>query len=368
MLEHLATRRHGQTRRESSWDRTGRNSDRVAVPPGATHVLADLPGAGVIRHLWVTISHQEEHWPRRLLLKMYWDHQTEPSVLAPVGDFFGVGHGVCTSYQCAVLNMSANQNPGPAAAMNCYFPMPFADGARIEIENQGEVETRSLYYYVDYDALDTVADDQLRFHACWRRDNPCPERTEFDDPGDPQVNLSDRTNYLFCEAEGAGHFVGVNLSIHNLYGGWWGEGDDMFMIDGVKWPPDLHGTGSEDYFCHAWGMQNANSFLYHGVSFHSGASRGYNERTTVYRYHIPDPVIFHDSLRVSIEHGHANDRSDDYSSTAYWYQTLPHKPLGILPVAERLPRPEVIVQPVDLPVPLKGRRRSGSPVNPDYTE
>ncbi|MBI2301844.1 MAG: DUF2961 domain-containing protein [Armatimonadetes bacterium] len=366
MLDHLATRRSGRTRRESSWDRTGRNSDRVPVEPGATHVLADLRGAGVIRHLWITISHNEAAWPRRLLLKMYWDGQEEPSVLAPVGDFFGVGHGVCNSFQCAVLNQSSNANPGPNAAMNCYFPMPFAHGARIEIENQGETATDSLYFYVDYDELPELPADQLRFHACWNRSNPCPPPSDYDDPTDHAVNLSDRHNYLFMEAEGSGHYVGVNLSIHNLYGGWWGEGDDMFMIDGQKWPPDLHGTGSEDYFCHAWGMQPGNSFLYNGVSFQKGTPFTYNERTTVYRYHVVDPVIFHDSLRVSIEHGHANDRCDDYSSTAYWYQTPRHRPLSILPVAERLPRPDVVVQPVNLPIPPLGRRTSGSPIDPQF--
>lgn len=366
MLEHLATLRHGRTRRESSWDRTGRNSDRVPIEPGQTHVLADVRGAGIIRHIWITIHHQEEAWPRRLLLRMYWDGFDEPSVLAPIGDFFGVGHGVCNSFQCAVLNQSANQNPGGSAAMNCYFPMPFARGARIEIENQGEQPTRSLYYYVDYDELDDLPADQLRFCATWRRENPCPERQDFDDPNDPSVNLSDRTNYLLLETTGRGHYVGVNLSIHNLYGGWWGEGDDMFMIDGVKWPPDLHGTGSEDYFCHAWGMQVSNSYLYNGVSFHQGQLHGFNEKITVYRYHVVDPVIFHESLRVSIEHGHANDRSDDYSSTAYWYQTLPHPPLTIPPVSERLPRPDVVVQPVNLPIPPYGRRPSGSPLDPQY--
>jgi hypothetical protein len=43
---------------------------------------------------------------------------------------------------------------------------------------------------------------------------------------------------------------------------------------------------------------------------------------------------------VTIEHGHANKRSDDVSSTAFWYQTLPQKPLELLPVEQRLPRPE----------------------------
>ncbi len=174
MFEHLATRRAGRTRRHSSWDRTGRNSDRCPIEPGGTLVLADIPGAGIIRHIWVTIAHEEEHWPRRLVLKITWDGQAQPSVLVPVGDFFGIGHGAVTSFECAPLNMSANPGQERRAAMNCYFPMPFAAGCRIEVENQGAEPTRSFYYYVDYDELDGVGDDQLRFCASWRRDNPCP--------------------------------------------------------------------------------------------------------------------------------------------------------------------------------------------------
>jgi len=153
--------------------------------------------------------------------------------------------------------------------------------------------------------------------------------------------------------------------VHNLLGGWWGEGDDMFMIDGDKWPPDLHGTGSEDWYGQAWRSQEKNAFLYSGVSYQNGIRSNYNERITVYRYHVADPVIFRKSIRVSIEHGHANDRCDDYSSCAYWYQALPALPLApLLPVAERLRRPDVILQPVDLPLrPV--RKASGSRFNPE---
>jgi len=127
------------------------------------------------------------------------------------------------------------------------------------------------------------------------------------------------------------------------------------MIDGEKWPPDLHGTGSEDYFGHAWGMQPHNAFIYNGVSYHKpGSAFGYNERITVYRYHINDPVVFHKSLRVSIEHGHANTHSNDYASTAYWYQTEPHHDCCPMPPAEeRLPRPDLLLAQVPAPGPSR---------------
>jgi hypothetical protein len=242
--------------------------------------------------------------------------------------------------------------------------MPFASGARITVQNEGTKRVGSWYFYVDYDELHGLLSDQARFHAHWRRNNVCPPPTSQGD--DPEINLTDRDNYLLMEAEGRGHYVGCNLSVHNLYGGWWGEGDDMFMVDGEKWPPDMHGTGSEDYFGHAWGMQPQNAFLYNGVSYHKGVVHSFNERITVYRYHVADPVVFQKNLRVSIEHGHANDRCDDYASTAYWYQTLPSRPFPPFPaVADRLPREDATVYPVDLPVPVTDRPRSGSPIRPE---
>jgi hypothetical protein len=142
--------------------------------------------------------------------------------------------------------MSANVGDTKHAAMNCYFPMPFAGEARIEVVNESDLPIGAFYFYIDYELLPTAPDDHGRFHAKWRRENP----TDGWVPVEPQVqpdtwqggeggraiNLTDRENYLFVEARGRGHFVGVNLSVHNLCGGWWGEGDDMFMIDGEKWP------------------------------------------------------------------------------------------------------------------------------------
>lgn len=352
MLEGLSRLREGQSRRLSSYDTTGGNWDAWRINGGETRELARITGPGCIRHIWATVSAEDEHYLRKALLRAYWDGEASPSVDTPLGDFFGVGHGVVNSYSCAVLNMSANRGQEKHAAMNCYFPMPFSQEARIALVNESDKPINSVYFYLDYDLLPTAPDDHGRFHAKWRRENPTDGWARVKPQQQPDwgeagrlPNLTDRENYLFLEARGRGHFVGVNLSVHNLCGGWWGEGDDMFMVDGQKWPPDLHGTGSEDYFSHAWGMQPHNSFLYNGVSYHKpGTAFNYNERITVYRYHINEPVIFHKSLRVSIEHGHANSHSNDYSSVAYWYQTEPHYDFcAMLPVDRRLPRPDFVL-------------------------
>lgn len=360
MLDDLSALREGRSRRISSWDTSGGNRDAWTIEPDEARTLAEIPGPGCIRHIWVTVGAQDEWYLRKTLLRMYWDGEGQPSVEAPLGDFFGVGHGVVNSYSCAVLNMSANPNDRRHAAMNCYFPMPFGNGARIEVVNQCQTPIRSFYFYVDFDQFRSDPTAHGRFHAKWRRENPCDGWVPLEANKQPEdshdsggaANLTDAENYLLLEAKGRGHYVGCNLSVHNLCHGWWGEGDDMIVIDGDKWPPDMHGTGSEDYFSHAWGMQLQNAYIYNGVSYHSGVQHGYNERITVYRYHIPDPVIFHESIRVSIEHGHANTHSNDYASTAYWYQTEPHVEFEPMPPWEaRIPRPDIRLMPTPSPGP-----------------
>src|SRR5215212_10236988 len=114
---------------------------------------------------------------------------------------------------------------------------------------------------------------------------------------------------------------------------WYGEGDVMIFIDGEGWLPSLHGT--EDYFNTAWGLQQEYSAPYHGITL---GGDNWSGEVSVYRFDIEDPVTFERSIRVTIEHGHADKRSDDYSSVAYWYQAEPHRPFSILPVRQRVPR------------------------------
>jgi hypothetical protein len=140
--------------------------------------------------------------------------------------------------------------------------------------------------------------------------------------------------------------VGCNLSVHHRQGSWWGEGDDMIFIDDDTWPPSLHGTGTEDYFNHAWGMQK-NAYPYHGTILHESEVPGYS---VTYRFHVVDPVRFSSRIKVTIEHGHANHLSDDWAATAYWYQTLPSPPATLPPVENRLPtRPAAAGQPAPVP-------------------
>ncbi len=335
------------TRRASSWDPTGGNRDRLSIIRGETVTLLDVEGPGCITHIWFTCHSIEAFYLRKLVLRIYWDGESEPSILVPVGDFFGVGHATTTNYSSLPMVMAPRDGTG----LNCYLPMPFSKGARIEVTNENFASETRLYYNIDYEVWDDPREDLGRLHACWRRENPTDgivEPPEMDDHYFQHggTNLSDAGNYLILEAEGQGQFIGCNLNIHplryskaELYN-WYGEGDEMIFVDddneGQRWPPTLHGTGTEDYFNTAWGTDEKFDSPFFGLTL--PGQYNWTGFISWYRWHLLDPVRFNRSIRVSIEHGHANRRSDDFSSTAYWYQLEPHKPFDILPVEQRLPR------------------------------
>jgi hypothetical protein len=313
MLEKLGERQNFRSKRISSYDRTGGNRDSIAIEPGKTVVLAEIKGPAAIHHIWVTIA-AEAFYGRKLVLRAFWDGEDVPSVESPVGDFFGVGHGLNRNVDSLPIACSSE-----GRARNCYWYMPFRWSCRVTVTNEGTKPVAAFYYYIDYRELDGLRPDAPYFHAQYRQEFPC---------------LGNKS-YVILDAAGAGHYVGCNLSVLQGSGGWWGEGDDIITVDGEA-APSLHGTGSEDYFSDAWGMREG-ARLFYGCplqeeDFQTGS------KATVYRFHIPDPIPFKRSIRVTIEHGHANDRSDYDSSVAYWYQTEPHVPYPALPGPEkRLP-------------------------------
>ncbi len=321
-LEALSRPKNFVARRVSSYDRTGGNKDFLTIPPGGTALLADLKGPGAITHIWVTISCREKGYPRKLILRAWWDGEKAPSIECPIGDFFGTHHGEVTPFSSMPMAI------GTKTGYNCFWYMPFSRGAKFTLENLCEEKVRAFYYYIDYRELSRAPETPLRFHAQFKCAFPC------------QGNR----NYTILEARGRGHYVGVTMGIRLRKKGWWGEGDDMIYIDGHKFPY-FHGTGSEDYFC--------GSYCY-GDPFHTlffGMTRRPEKHEkgglwTVYRFHVADPIPFTSSIRVTIEHGHANGRHDDFSSVAYWYQVEPHVPFPPLPPPDKL-----------LPPPLEPKER-----------
>ncbi|HEY3246162.1 MAG TPA: glycoside hydrolase family 172 protein [Phycisphaerae bacterium] len=358
MLSGLPKLRDYYSKRISSYDRAGGNRDWVDIEPGERRVLAEVDGPGCIRHIWMTMLFQNDDHLRRVVLRFFWDGCAEPSVECPIGDFFGLGHAKRKNFVTAVLAMS----PEDGRAFNSYWPMPFRTAARIEVENQG-TEKYPHYYYIDYEAYDSPQplDGMGYFHVQWRRENPTQgwgdeyNHLQQEDPaqwreklwhgGDPRsLNLSNQDNYVILEAQGNGIYCGAHLDIdifERQKNDWYGEGDDMIFIDGEPWPPSLHGTGTEDWFNCAFGPTQEYAAPYHGILLHSAsADCKWFGKQSVYRYHIQDPIRFRKSIQVSIEHGHANKLSNDYSSTAYYYLDRPQRSGSrLLPVPERLPRP-----------------------------
>jgi D-arabinan exo alpha-(1,3)/(1,5)-arabinofuranosidase (non-reducing end) len=335
--------------RESSYDRKGGNFDWWEIEAGAARNIAEIQGAGCIKHIWMTAWCEDKHALRKILLRMWWDGEDKPSVETPIGDFFGMGHGLTKNFVSLPLQMS----PEDGRSFNCWFPMPFEKSARIEVENEARLKV-NLYFYIDYEAYPDGTDmaEYGRFHAQWRRVNPTPgwadPNVRWEDNHEAMqrawqtANTTGRGNYVILDAEGAGHFVGCHLDVDcfsRQANDWYGEGDDMIFVDDAPWP-GIHGTGTEDYFNTAFGPKQEYCAPYHGIILYQGtADWPWRGKNSMYRYHIEDPIFFGKSIRVTIEHGHANKLTNDYSSTAYWYQNEPHKPFpALLPVAERLPR------------------------------
>ncbi len=296
------------------------NDDSKHPLPGETVVLADLKGPGIVTHLWATIADNEYGWPRLLRLRVYYDGSKTPSVDVPLGDFFGIGHG----YE-ANLNSLMIRNASFGRARNSYWPMPFRKSAKITVTNEGKRRVSNLYYHVDWQKHETLPADVAYFHAYYRQATPPPEGKL----------------YTLLNIRGTGHYVGSVLNIVQTQMGWFGEGDEMYYVDGKK-IPNIEGTGTEDYFNDAWGLRVSDG-AWTGVPVAEG--EGFGARLTGFRWQVPDPVPFKKSLQVAIEHfgwtynpdGAARsgfeERSDFFSSVAFWYQKgvnedLPEPPYG----------------------------------------
>ena len=335
--------------RVSSSDPTGRNDDgnwKNPIKAGEERTIANLTGPGVITHIWFTIASAEHYHLKKIVLRLFWDDDQVPAVESPVGDFFGLGLGEYFVYESGPLSV------GSQKALNCYFPMPFRHSARVTITNEGKEAIQAFYYNIDWQKHASLPDNLLYFYAEYGQAQPNQGWTDdWKANSDPKVdgakNKDGHSNYVMFEAEGPGHYVGVTQSIIQNQGDWWGEGDDMMFIDDDK-TPHILGTGSEDYFLGAWCYGNCGinplgsthptfAFQRYGNPVNGGDDRG--AKWTVYRFHTDSPVPFQKYFKMTIEHGHANHRSDNFYTVAYWYQKGRHKLRKPLPpVEDRIPK------------------------------
>ncbi|MEZ0452037.1 glycoside hydrolase family 172 protein [Sphingobacterium thalpophilum] len=290
----------------------------VHIGAGETFTLAEIDGSGVIQHIWMTPT---GNWSQSII-RFYWDGETEPSVEAPVGAFFGMGWN-----RFAPLN-SLMMTVNPGSAFNSYWPMPFRKKCRITMENVS-IHPMVLYYQVNY-AETQVGDDEAYFHAQYRRSNP----------------TEGSLHTILDGVKGKGHYVGTYLAVGVNNTGWWGEGEVKFFLDGDKEFATIVTTGLEDYFCGSYNFENKETRRYQEFSTpYAGLHQvirpdgiyDSQQRFGMYRWHIADPVRFEGDLKVTVQDlgWRSEDRylpqKSDMISVAYWYQTEPHGKFKPLP-------------------------------------
>ncbi len=318
--------------KQSSFDTTGGNADRWSLAPSESRDVFQSDGPGVITHIWFTIAAPSRFHLKEIVLRIYWDGNSKPSVETPIGDFFGLNTAEYNVYQSAFLNCSSKR------ALNSYFAMPFRKGARIAVTNEGSQKVPAFYSNIDYQMLSSLPADCLYFHAQYRQAVP-NKAVEY--PNQAAENIDGKNNYVFLETRGRGHLMGVTLGVLQNTDRWMGEGDEMIFVDNEALPV-ITGTGTEDYICGAWnfgGEDGAQPFahLYNGAHFVVMPERT-GGRYCVYRWHADNPITFRKYLRHTIEHGHANNRGDCFYSVGYWYQSEPYTAFPALPpVADRVP-------------------------------
>ncbi len=297
-------------------------SPAVKIQPGETFTLADIQGSGAIKHIWITLG---GNW-RLNILRMYWDGMDQPSVEAPIGDFFCNGWGKIAP----VVSLPICVNT--LDAFNSYWEMPFRKQARMTITNLGS-EPQLLFYQVTYTLAD-VPEDCAYFHAQFRRVNPLPYKEDYT---------------ILDGVKGQGHYVGTYMAWGVNNAGWWGEGEIKFFMDGDREYPTICGTGTEDYFCGSYCFiangqyqeYNTPYAGFHQVIKPDGALQS-QTRFGMYRWHLTDPIRFKDELKVTIQAlgwrsgGRYLPLQDDIASVAYWYQTLPSAPFPPFPDRDAL--------------------------------
>ena len=153
------------------------------------------------------------------------------------------------------------------------------------------------------------------FHAKWHRD-------AFDYPADRAPDWG----MLQTRDEAASAASCCMSGIPR--GGWWGEGDEKFFVDGEKFPSTF-GTGSEDYFGYAWCHPGLFQYAFHCQTMTEN-NKGHQ---SVLRWHIADNIPFQTSFEACIEKYYPNDRGTQYACVTCFYLdpngTDPIKPTSV---------------------------------------
>ncbi|MGA2617675.1 MAG: glycoside hydrolase family 172 protein [Thermoguttaceae bacterium] len=272
-------------------------SRTVRAAAGQTVRVAELAGPQAVTAVRVrlTFKDREDQMAglRRLALAITWDGQPKPAVWSPLGDFFGTAPGE-NHYRTLTTGMTKD-------GYYAYWYMPFADSAAVDLINE-DSQAREVGLEIVHAPLGRPFAGLGHFHAKWHRD---------------QFPLSpDRwPDWVMLRTEGRGRFCGVMLHVWNPRGGWWGEGDEKFFVDGEKFPSTF-GTGSEDYFGYAWGNPGLFQRPYHAQTM----TQNNTGHQSLLRWHLVDNVPFHTGFEACIEKYFGNaDRGTLYACLPVWY-------------------------------------------------
>ncbi|MFL6733080.1 MAG: glycoside hydrolase family 172 protein [Sphingomicrobium sp.] len=250
------------------------------IPVGGAHVLADIRGPGTIDRMWMTIEDRSPEALRGLKLEMFWDGAATPAVSVPLGDFFLHGTGEMVPMETALFASPEGRS------FVSYVPMPFRTGARIVITNESKKPVNLIFFDVNYRSVAEQPADAMYFHAWWSRDRATALMRDF---------------RILPRIKGRGRFIGASVTVltNAVYEKtWWGEGEIKIALDGdPRARPTLVGTGTEDYIGTAWG-QGAYINRFQGAPVATWDGDG---RWSFYRFHIPDPIWFHNDIEVSLQ-------------------------------------------------------------------
>lgn len=268
-------------------------------------------GRAVIRELRVAVEPAVPEVLGALRLTMRWNGAAQPSVDAPLGDFFGhrfSGHAEPARFSTLLLGVTKDE-------AYSRFPMPFSRGAVIALRNESNLPVTRLRVALAEDRLASMPPDWGLFHATFRQ-----SRAALD--GGASFGPKQTPGHDVLEAQGPGKYVGVLLRADWPHEGWWGEGDWLIWTDEDGWPPGYHGTGSEEYFNSGWCLFDRKA-VSGSVAVHPG-------HPTEYSFHLNDAFPFRRRIRVAVEtvgwdkaDQQIRDEHPLWASTAYWYAASP---------------------------------------------
>ena len=296
----------------------GHPSDQIAA--GDSCELLNIRGPGIIQRIWMTVNDRSPEMLRGLWLKMYWDDAPVPAVSAPLGDFFCNGLSVMTAFENCFFS-----NP-EGRSLNCIVPMPFKTAARIVLVNLSGKHLNNMFYDINLVRLKNRDNEMMYFHSLWNRENPTKLGQDYT---------------ILPEVQGEGRFLGVSMGIctDSVYRNtWWGEGEIKIYLDGDTDFPSLCGTGTEDYIGTGWG-QSRFAHKYQGCLLD-----GKNRQWSLYRFHVPDAVLFSKSCKVTLQQIGGGNHAEVLE---LWRKKVP-----LIPISVFLSGEERLVGLFDEPIPL----------------